>query len=168
MSSPSNFSFSASTRGSDQGSGNGPFGLGGAAGAAGFGGGGGTAAAGATGLEGGAADSFFGLLISSATTQLIQVKKDETKPRDSNTSIATMSTAYHSVECAKFHCRRSGFALHENFESFAHIPWQNEFLHRLQSFDRVCGSRAGERFHFVENSHANQEIHLTGEVRHQE
>src|SRR3954469_20835503 len=158
MISASNFSFSASTRGSDQGSGTGPFGLGGAAGAAGFGGGGGTAAVGATGLEGGAADSSFGLLVSSATTQLIQVKKDETKPRDSNTSIATMSTAYHSVEWAKFHCRRSGFALHENFEPFAHIPWQNEFLHRLQLFDRSCGLRARQRLHLVKNSKSNQEI----------
>src|SRR3954470_6977712 len=167
MSSASNFSFSASTRGSDQGSGNGPFGLGGAAGATGFGGGGGTAAAGVTGLEGGAADSSFGLLISSATTQLIQVKKHETKPRDSNTSIATMSTAYHSVEWPNFHCRRSRFALHENFETLAHIPRQNELLHRLQLFDGICGSRAGERFHFVKNPHADQEIHLSREVRHQ-
>ena len=93
MSSAPNFSLSASTSGSDQGSGTGPFGLGGAAGAAGFGGGGGTAAAGFGGVT--AADSSFGLLVSSATTQLFQVKRDGTKPRDSNTSIATLSTAYH-------------------------------------------------------------------------
>src|SRR6185295_12770221 len=71
MISAPNFSFNASTRGSDHGSGTGPFGLGGAAGAAGFGGGGGTAAAGL----GGAADSSFGLLISSATSHLFQFKR---------------------------------------------------------------------------------------------